>query len=98
MIGRAIRRLLFMAWALLCFGAPCFGLQDAIEYALKSGTSTTGAQPAPPGFHLGVCPVNSRVFACVSETYPKTTVAAVVILCFFLFRLAMRRSGSPYQR
>ena len=61
--------------------------QAAAEYALRSsgnavstGTNTT----------IGGCRVDSALFACLGRSYPKTTIAVIVLLTLLILRWLTR--------
>ena len=61
--------------------------QAAAEYALRSAGSavSTGANAT-----IGGCRVDSALFTCLGQSYPKTTVVVIILLTLMILRWLTR--------
>jgi hypothetical protein len=57
--------------------------QAAVEYALKSAGSAVAASG---GSAIAGCKVDSTLLSCISHSYPRTTIVAVVVATLLFLR------------
>lgn len=62
--------------------------QAAVEYALKSSQSTLSGGGS--GTIIAGCKVDSTVVACLSRSYPKTTIIVIALLTLVIWRWLTR--------
>ncbi len=65
-------------------------LQASVEYALKASGSAVSQNGG--NAHIGICSVDGTLFSCLGRSYPRASVAVVVLLCLIAFRALFARS------
>ena len=62
--------------------------QAAVEYGLKSAASAVSASGTSAT--VGGCKVDSALLACLSRSYPKTTIISIGLLAVMILRWLTR--------